>query len=552
MKHLLIILLLICHYGSSNAQKPLRDSVLYYHIKVLPGDNKTDVEVSLRFRVQSDTAVNIRLPQDMYGVSALYRYVKNLTGENGSSVDSGRTIAHRRVTPNQQREVHVRYLLSYDQKSLSDYTYGPFVSPSDFQLAFCQWILLTGQSTDEYYYDVSMEKPSAKWNLYNSVSVDTYHFSKRASYSDMGTAVIGGSLSSFTTFYVKGKPVHIVMPDVFDIPKKQIINAVKKIVTSQRNWLSDFDFPFFYVALNNKEDNIAGVCDSTIFRCFLKKDVPESSLQWLLSHEMFHVWMGNKIYLTSARRLPIDPFQWFHEGVNDFYARLLLKETNLINTSQFIDFFNKDIINMADNRFSNYSLQKLCNLADSGKFNQEASKLAYYKGALMALRWQETLKGNGKQKTMKDFMLYIFQQVQKTNRPLTEESLFASGELFGLDIKSDYEKYIVNGNRIDVPQSLFSDTYTLEDKMIPAFNRGFSVNKGIVNITDTEHNAYKAGLRTGMEYIGGENANRFGNAWNPETPMVIIVKENGAERRISYMPFTSSRPLQLYKAVVKK
>jgi predicted metalloprotease with PDZ domain len=512
------------------------DSTLYYKIDVQSTADTTRFNISLHCKVNADTAIQIRLPQDYYGIQQLYRYVTKFETLKGSRADTSVNDPFRLIYPNEDREINIQYQLTFDKRSLEDYTYGPNFSKDNFQLFFCQWMLMVGKSNEMFYYDIQLNTPTSVWTKYTSVQSNPDHIRVYTSYNNQISSILGASRLPVYSFLINGKPLYVIVASEFNVLSKVIANTAFKIVEAQRNWLGDFDFPFFYISVNKRENNIAGTCINNMFTCFIDEKTDKDKLAWLFSHEMFHVWVGNKFYITTKQSLPINPFQWFHEGVNEYCARLILKEILQISTKDFVRFFNKDIVDIADNKFKAYSLSQIAQLAEAGKFNQEANKLAYYRGALLALRWQYQMEVSGTGKNMKEFIKYLFQEAKKSGAAMDQETFFTAGQLFGLDIKSDYEKYIVNGQPIDLPAGVFGEEYKLKEAKVPSFVSGFRVSNGVIDSVDISHNAYKAGLRPGMKFVGSLNGNRFGNIWDPFKPLTVIIKQNGVDKKISYKP----------------
>lgn len=56
-----------------------------------------------------------------------------------------------------------------------------------------------------------------------------------------------------------------------------------------------------------------------------------------LSHELFHVWIGNKVQIPE----PQDDLQSFFEGLNDFYGWQLALECGVISEKDYLTYYNR-------------------------------------------------------------------------------------------------------------------------------------------------------------------------------------------------------------------
>lgn len=542
-------------YQSATADPTITDSsnvsdTLRYNLEVLPQKDRTDLKITLHFKVQSDTAVLVKLPQDMYGTPDLHRFVTSFLPIDGCEVSNSEKAGTKLVKPNKNGDIKIAYLLSYDPEVLKGISYAPAIAKNYFNLAFCQWILRIGKSDVVRSYNISFSAPS-NWSLYNSVSHNSSKIHINDSYLNIGSAVFGGTNKPVKKYLINGKPLMVIVNGDFLMGNNKIERAAYEVAKTQRNWFNDYNYPFYYVLVTERADNIAGTRINNMFKCFVKKDVKQEKLCWLLSHEMFHEWVGGKIYVSVPAGEPIDKFQWFHEGVNDYLARLLMMEMKWMNRQQFAETINDDIKNIADNSYRNYNFKQMATLADSGKFGQEASKLSYYRGALMALKWDTELKINKSRYSIKDFIRHLYKSGLKNEKGLEENEFFNAAAKFGIPMKQDYARYILNGEPITLPGNALGNSFLFKETLYALFERGFTMitaqqKKIIDGVTETSP-AFAAGLRNGMELVSSANSNRFGNAWERDKPYFVTVRENGVEKTFSYMPLGKPVTLKLFQ-----
>ncbi len=265
---------------------------------------------------------------------------------------------------------------------------------------------------------------------------------------------------------------------------------------------------------------------------------------------MLHNWLTSELIKREKGELSFRD-QWFFEGVNDYFARKLLLDAKLLTKQKFADLVNRDIINIADNPHKNTTYQDLVDAANNGKFGQAFNKLSYYRGALIGLNWDAKISQNGKGKSLGNLIEDVYRLAIKA--PISEQTFFELIQKnYGIDAKADFERYILRGEPISVNQNALGNSYKLGESSVPSFDTGFLLNEsrqaGKIIGVKPDGVAFRSGLRDGMELINTENHNRFGNAWSPSSPLVIVIKEQNKECKISFFPSGALQKLMLFQS----
>ena len=174
-------------------------------------------------------------------------------------------------------------------------------------------------------------------------------------------------------------------------------------------------------------------------------------------------------------------------------------------------------------------------------------KLSYYRGSLIALRWDQQLKAKGS--SLKKMIAYLFEKSKASNGELTDSDLYEFGEKYGLNFKQDIDRYIIEGQEIDLLTDAFSG-YQLQKDKIRLFYPGYDVTQSgrekVIQGVDINGPAYKAGLRDGMEYVRRKNSNRWSNSWSAKEPFTVFVKVDGTEKQIDFFPEGEEKLVYLY------
>lgn len=535
-----------CFFQSLNAQ------TFHYQIKPIVAVDRTNLEVSLKYQTSKNEPITVKLPIDCYGTPNLSRFVTSFSGESETVVKNGKDTGEKVIEPNSKGEIHLKYFLSFEPKM--DGTFSPNVGKDYFHIAGCQWLLQIGDLKEKRQHKIELIDAPKDWKLYSSLSPNPSKFEGVKSYWDLAITAIGGGQNGFSQFQVRGKSVSVFVRGKFAIPQTEILTAVRKIVTLQREKFNNFNQPFYNVIILPKENNVAGTRIENLFVSFFKSDVTRDQLYVLLSHEMLHNWLTADLIKLAKGELGLR-YQWFYEGFTDYFSRKLLLDAGLLSKHKFADLVNRDIINIADNPHKNTTYQDLVEATKTGKFNQSFNKLSYYRGALIALNWNVTIAERWKGKSLGDLIEDVYQLAIKA--PISEQIFFELiKKNYGIDAKADFERYILRGEPISVPPNALGNSYKLIESSVPSFDAGFLLNesrqaKKIIGVKP-DGVAFRAGLRDGMELVNTENYNRFGNAWSPSSPLVIVIKENNQEKKFSFFPHGEAHKLMLLMATARK
>jgi predicted metalloprotease with PDZ domain len=390
------------------------------------------------------------------------------------------------------------------------------------------------------------------WQAYSSLGPDPARMVVKSSYDDMVETSIGAGRGEAERFTVRSKPVSVFVGGEFDIPRAEIFTAVKRIVTLEREWFADFDHPFYTVTILPRSGIIAGTCIPNLFVCFARSDVSRDELNVLIAHEMFHTWLPNKASIAQAKGESALRYEWFYEGFTDYFARTILAEAGLLGPARFAELVNQDIDNLAVNPARNGTFADLLAAQKARKYDTAYKKLAYYRGALIALKWDATIRGAGKGRTLADFIREFCRLAGRRGGKLTEDAFFGLAAEYGIDAKGDLERHIIRGEPISVSAGALGDRFELRDAEVSAFQPGFSIVESFKSsrVAGVVENgpAARAGLRNGMELVGMNNSNRFGNGWRADRPLTVTVRIDGRPCSFEFFPHGPRIPVKRFVA----
>ncbi|PKA82030.1 M61 glycyl aminopeptidase [Ulvibacter sp. MAR_2010_11] len=363
---------------------------------------------------------------------------------------------------------------------------------------------------------------------------------------------IGGGGEHYT-FNVKEKPVLVVVKGNFGIASQDIFNGVEKIVTLQRDWFGDYEYPFYRVVINERKEIIAGTAVKNQFVCFVKADIDADELNIILSHEMFHNWLPEKIKITHTADYYGTIYEWFTEGFTTYFAKKILLEAGLLSIEKYIELINKEIQNIGDSQLKNVTSAEIIATIKEGKFYSEYKKLAYWRGALIALKWEAELQNSKEKESLSGFIKALYRFAQNKGGKISEQEFHLFSEEFGIHAAADFEKYIVGGASILLPHSLpleVSESVEIAEIDFHVFDPGFDLittkKTSLISGVAKNGKAYNAGLRDGMKFVRSENSTRGDFGWNEDRLLKVTVKENETEAEITvaFIPLDSLVKIQ--------
>ncbi len=550
-----ILIFLIFLLAFSAGTKAQTTNALSYKIKPVPQNDRTNLEISVEFRADNAEPLTVKLPTDNFGTPDLHKYVTRFEGEKGTLVKAGEKDFEKIIQPTPDGFAALRYTISYDPKAMDDYAYAPNTGAAYFHVAGCQWLLHIGGDAQKKLFKVEIVDAPQNWKFYSSKSANAARFETEASYNDWIAAPLGGG-ENVHQFNVKTGRVSVFVHGKYEIPRGRMFSSVEKIVRLQRRWFDDFSQKEFTVVIAPRSGVVAGYAPENSFVCFIKPDATPEQLNRIVAHELFHDWLPNKIEVVQDKKFSGIRFEWLTEGFTDYFARKILTEAGLMSAERFVETINQDLLSIADNPHRAKTYDELAALSKAGKYDSAAKKLAYFRGAVIALEWEAQIKKAGKKKNLSGFIRELFRAAQKTDGKISEQDFYDLAAAYGIDAKADFEKYIGRGEEIVPAADALGKNYQLIESERPSFDAGFSLAETFktrkISGVDDSGAAYKAGLRDGMKLIAIENSSRFSNAWSAEKPLVVHVEVDGQTRRFEYFPHGKMLKVKLFDLKAKR
>lgn len=280
---------------------------------------------------------------------------------------------------------------------------------------------------------------------------------------------VGGDYRIYSFLYQK-KPIEFAIRGnwLAEYQDEKLLNALKKTITTQRDFWKDNSFNYYTVILTptlTQKDSIfkgQSITGSSVKNGFIIQSSNNpfnnfSTMKYIFNHEMMHDWIGGKISMKNE-----ELNYWFSEGFTDYYAYKNRLRNNDLNFQEWISNFNKEVIkphweNPEKNK-PNYVIK------DDFWKNRNIEKIPYRRGAIFAF-WidNQILKKSNYTKSLDDLMREILNICKTQNRKFTDDLfLDISQKYLNEDITYFFQKHIINGEDFELKNEDLIEDFKIE------------------------------------------------------------------------------------------
>ena len=327
--------------------------------------------------------------------------------------------------------------------------------------------------------------------------------------------------------------------------KRSAHSLIKDLINYQRTQMQDDNFPYYLVTLIKQSDKVAFKTISGIHaKNSLSLTFPDGPQEkftrvlYILSHELFHNWIGSKMEIPVALR---NEYRWFFEGFTDYLALKMAKEGGFIDDAQFLQILNlhiEDYYSSVLHTMPNALYGKLNNIGDiSFNFIQT-------RGHLLALIFAEMLQKKGlDDNTIQLFVTHLIQESSKKDNQLTPEVFWNTFDhYFDNDFKVLVNKHIHEGEEISLPSLKgFNITKKIIEVVDPGFDLVNTIDTGKVIGKHKKSPAFQAGLFEGANFKAYRVIENGGNK-----ELLIIIQQDKVMKQIAYKPKLIKKKISLY------
>ena len=529
----LVSVLGTCHVWAASATD------LAYKVSLDFSQTKPVLQIELGFTGESDGETELELPGEWAGQEKYYLGVENLRavtpGTSLQQTSPDHVIVHHPAGAG----VRIAYTLkqAWDKGLDSDGFYWPILDPQYFHFfGHAAWIVPTGATWNEdgpVHIHLEWNGLKESWTLANSHGADTNIQDLTTTLGQFRHAVYLGGDFRILRFDIEGRPVRIALRGKWNFTDQEFVGLAQKIVSGQRNFFSDFDYPYYLITLVPSDGpccSRGGTGLTNSFAMQASATLPEvKPFQHLLAHELFHNWNGRKIKREQPEQLQY----WFSEGFTEYYAWKINLLTGVIDFPEYLREINLVLGQYHRSPVKNAPNRRI--LDDFWK-SEDVQKLPYLRGMLVAIRWDSLIRKGGNH-SLDDFMRDLLRAAVEEGAVVssaTVERLMRPYVPGG--VADDLVHLVEKGETVELGSGALGHCTALVDKMLPTYDLGFdeeaSFKAGVISGLRQDSNAYRAGLREGLPLV--RLSTQYGD---PSKEAVVTVKrDDGTNQQIRYFP----------------
>lgn len=510
--------------------------ITYTIERVVTQDQETSLKITLLLTGEPDGTTILSLPGEWAGQEGFEKGIENLKVLTLDSSIKYLSATSVEITHPPRKPIVIDYTLKrkWQGPINRDGFYWPQLQ-TEYIHFFGLATLIVPEWDGKKEREIHMQWKGfpASWNLINShgLSSDGQHL--RVGLNSFLHAIFLAGDFRIVPFEIHGAPIYFALRGQWKFPESELIDLAEKIVTSQREFFRDFDYPFYLISLIPTDSPCCmrgGTGLTQSFAMHASKDLPKSfPFRHLLAHELFHNWNGRKI----KRREPEELVYWFSEGFTEYFSRRINLQAGIIDLPEYLKQVNENIVSYSFSPEKNAPNQKIL---EEFWTNPDISYLPYLRGELIGHYWNTQIKQRNPQTSLDDFIRDLF-QAAVTQGAVVEPQTIADLMLPYLPggVQTDLSELVDRGDTVPLLQESMGPCISLKDKMIPAFEMGFDVEgsfeKGMIIDLKDHSNAFQAGLRNGMKLIRIRNQNG-----NPFFEATVIVEIDGELKEFKYFP----------------
>ncbi|CAN5586397.1 M61 family metallopeptidase [soil metagenome] len=483
------------------------------------------LDVRVAFKADADGETRLSLPSQWMGHDEVWRNISDLHIDGAITVvEDGPNARIIRSRPGQALVLRYRMRSRVDHEPTESdgYPAEPWVRPT--------WFYVDGQSALVTIEGREAVPLRLRWRGWPA----SYRLASNLEDSpDAGdprqSMLIGGQ----DVRVVRSGPVRLAIRGPFTFDDDTLARELATILRAERGFFGDAqDAPYLVTVSAIKAETGAQFVGTGKIGGFAMVATPNMTLddiRILLGHEIFHAWnpgrLGKVVGPTGY---------WLSEGFTDFYARRLLQRERLVPPAKFVALWNETL-----REYGLSTARTLTGAQAAERFwtDPDAGKLAYQRGALLAVLWDQRLRQAGS--SLDDAVLLQARTFPKRQDVALADLFADSTARLGVDVRGDILAHIDQGRPIALPADAFAPCASVRDVSSPVFELGFTPKvdaRGVMTVTDLKADsaAARTGLRDGMilvQKIAGAN----GDALRPYELQVSDV-DGGTVRTVRFLP----------------
>ncbi len=547
------ILCYIALFGSTTAGAQPRQ--VSYLIEPVVAETGLRFRIELTFTGHESGRTELILPSQSAGQTKLYEAIQKLEILTPKIQVTDTTEPWVKVLTHEPGQaIHVRYELVQDRadalQALRGAGFRPVLQPTYFHWLGSAWVRPGLDESEPLAFTIGWINLPPEWTISNTFGSNT--FGSNTFGTNQRQQTFTSTLRAFTSSVfvggdfrlravtVQGRPVQIALRGTWQFTDEELAMLVGKIFVLERGFWNDYDYPNYLITLLPLAASAQGAANSGTglndsFAMFATPNSTLHDLKYLLAHELFHNWNPRRL-----GRIPNPPesLYWFTEGVTDYYAYRLLWRGGLITLDEYLAKYNEVLRNYYTSPMRNESNERLGREFFS---HTELSRLAYWRGRLLAGNWDALIRTNSNGKSSLDDVLRdLYRDAGSTElNPATISAVVR--RYANEDVLPEWKRVIDSGEMIVPRPNLFGTCAERTMIEVGEYELGFDLDalQSQMQIKNVLPNsaAYRAGLRDGQT-VTKRPAFQTGDA---SQAIELTVREVGKEKTIRFFPSRSDK-----------
>lgn len=352
----------------------------------------------------------------------------------------------------------------------------------------------------------------------------------------MSTLVGGAGMTGATTVANESEPRVGMLPGSVARPE-EFVASVRRIVAAERSfWNERNPGPYTVTATpvpSSYNGFISGAGFDDSFALWVNTHSNNSDLTFFIAHEDFHSWNPGLLGKPYADPGSEQRAAWFNEGFTDYFGQALSLRSGAVTVEAFRDIWNSALLEYANSPWRN---TPNATLAPAFFKDQDAKRMPYLRGAMLAARWNAKLRQQGADAHTAPVELravLLDQRRMASTSTVEPPALFVTAAArHGLDVKDDLARFIEKGETLTLASDTFGPCARVVTQQRPGYDTGYTSEDHRVTTVKPGGNAYLAGLRAGMvieKKVSGTSGDSL-------KPLELAVLEGTTGRTIAFLP----------------
>jgi predicted metalloprotease with PDZ domain len=490
------------------------------------------IQVTLQFQNFAKDIHSVLLPSEYAGQNELYKTITNIrTSKNISLVSTNRPDSFI-VKHANKKEFTITYDLHQDfTESLKHPLYfRPIIQKELFYISgYCGLIYPGLESNSRIHCTVDYVNFPAEALTGNSFFNNATHQSFVTTLEEIRNAFYFAGNMRFKEFTSSGSKLVIALYGKYAFSDEDLFANITQLVSEQRRFWKDTLHPYFIITLLPVESQTSGgTAYHNSFSIFYNQKFKlGDALQYLIAHEYFHTWIGQKMQQMQ----PEEMGKWFTEGFTEYYSFKMLLKTGIITEDEYLNKVN-DVLKKY--YLSPFVASKNEEMVARYFTDMNVNRLAYNRGMIIAMILNNEIEKN-KKGSLDQFMLDYYTQLPDP-KTFDEQRFFTVLKNYVSEDIIQIVKDINQGKNEALQAHLAMANYQAEQREIMDFELGFDLaesrkNKKVTGLVPGSA-AAAAGLKEDQKLDGGMSI--YGG--DPDKPAKIGIIEDGQRRVIQYFP----------------